>query len=190
VSSHLQHRLHTILTTAVDMLGLPLDSQHVERLALELTPAVKAILAEQANQLEETVPVTYAVADPAASADVDVSEYAGCTSRIRMDVDLDSPAALMAQQLRSTQPDVTATEVPDATTLGITVNPQSIDAWRWWLHYFGIDPATVETEGGSATATGHRRGVTVHLRGDSVPELLTDRAAARLMGVIAEPARS
>lgn len=195
MSRHLQLKLHAQLRTAVAVLDLPLTDLHIEALAVEMTAPVKAMLAEAVASTEEETPLPVAVTVPVIdtspqprideAAGVAVSEYAGCISRIGLDVDLDSPAAALADKLRSSQPDVTATEVPDATTLGLIVRPQSIDCWRWWLNRLNVPVGDVETQGDAATATGHHKGVTIQLRGDGVPGLLTDKAAARLAGVLA-----
>jgi hypothetical protein len=52
----------------------------------------------------------------------------------------------------------------------------------------GVAPDGVTVDGEAVTADGCCRGVTVHLRGEGVPDLLADRGAARLMGLIAETA--
>ncbi|MET7475118.1 hypothetical protein ABZT17_12260 [Streptomyces sp. NPDC005648] len=187
-------KLHSAIEMTAALLDLPLDTQQREALALELTGPVRALIAEALAAAGDDTPVRYAVTagEPVAdSAEFEATEYAGCLARVGLDVDLDSPAAELAARLRSTQYDVIATEVPDARTLGITVRPQSLDCWRWWMHRLGIDPATVTADGTAVTATGCCKGVTVRLRGESVPDLLTDHAAARLMGVIVEtePAR-
>lgn len=195
MSRDLQQQLLTRIDLAVTMLDLPLTRDHIERLAVELTPAVKAILAQ--DQAVE-IPVAYAVvagvaetATPEYAAcagliegQLATSEVEGCMCRIGLDVDLDSPAAVLAQRLRRSQPDVTATDVPDPTTLGLTVRPQSIECWRWWMHRLNVAVNSVQTQGDAVTATGHLKGVRINLRGDGVPALLTDKAAARLAGVI------
>ncbi|WP_405924909.1 hypothetical protein [Streptomyces sp. NBC_00035] len=197
MSRDLQQQLLTRIDLAVTVLDLPLTRDHIERLAAELTPAVKAILAQ--DQAVDVVPVAYAVVAGVAETatheyaacaslvegQVETSEVEGCLCRIGLDVDVHSPAAVLAQRLRSSQPDVTATDVPDATTLGLTVRPQSIDCWRWWMHRLNIAINSVQTHGDAVTATGHLKGVRINLRGDGVPDLLTDKAAARLAGVIA-----
>jgi hypothetical protein len=183
MSRNLQLRLHAALTTAAAMLDLPLDAHHVERLAVELAPAVKALLAEADATVAELEPVPYAV-----PAEVEVTHTDGCLTRTGLDVDLDSPAARLGLQLRASQYDVIATDVPDTTTLGLTVRPQSLDCWRWWVARMGVPADSLTTQGDAVTGTGTCEGVTVHLRGEGVPELLTDQAAARLMGFIAEPA--
>jgi len=182
----LQHQLHTRLELAAQVLGLPLTGEHLERLAVELTPAVRAILAEQAAELTDTAPVTYAVADPAVLTDVITTEYAGCTSRTGADVDEDSPAALLAAELRTRQPDVVATDVPTSTYLGLTVHPQSPHAWRWWLDKLNVAAEAVIMQDGDAYAVGIVGDVAVQVRGRDVAELLTDEGAARLMGLLAE----
>ncbi|MCX4974274.1 hypothetical protein [Streptomyces sp. NBC_00620] len=184
MSRDLQQQLLTRIDLAVTMLDLPLTRDHMERLAVELTPAVKAILAQ--DQAVDVVPVAYAVV--AGVAETATHEYAACAGLVEGQVeasDVDSPAAVLAQRLRSSQPDVTATDVLDATTLGLTVRPQSIDCWRWWMHRLNIAINSVQTHGDAVTATGHLKGVRINLRGDGVPALLTDKAAARLAGVIA-----
>jgi hypothetical protein len=57
----LQHRVHAVLTTATAMLNLPLDTQHVEGLAIEVTPAVRALIAEALDGAAQEVPVRCAV---------------------------------------------------------------------------------------------------------------------------------
>lgn len=199
MSRDLQQKLLSRIDLAAAVLDLPLTRDHIERLAVELTPAVKAILAEDQAVADE--PVAYAVV--AGVAEMATHEYAACTGliearsetettqvegclcRIGLDVDLDSPAATLAQKLRSSQPDVTATDVPNAVTLGLTVRPQSIDCWRWWMHRLNVAVDSVRTASDAVTATGNYQGVTINLRGEGVPELLADKAAARLAGVIA-----
>lgn len=195
MSRTLQHRLHTQLRTAVAVLDLPLTEQHIEGLAVEMTAPVKAMFAEALAAANEQAPLAVAVTVPVLSVgphpDVDeavgmeTSEYAGCVSRISLDVDLDSPAAVLAQRLRERQPDVTATDVPTNSYIGLTVRPQSLHAWAWWLNELGISADSVTVQGDAAYAVGEKNGVAVQLRGDGVPDLLTDRAAARLAGVLA-----
>jgi hypothetical protein len=175
MSRALQHQLHTILQTATATLDLPLDGHHLERLAVELTPAIAALLAEADATVTELEPVPY-----------EVTDLDGCTIYTGLDVDLDSPAARLALQLRMAQHDVTATDVPAPDILDLTVRPQSLDCWRWWLHRMGVPTDTLATVGNALTGTGTCEGVTVHLRGEGVPELLTDRGAARLIGLISE----
>ncbi|MFF9215572.1 hypothetical protein [Streptomyces viridosporus] len=184
----LQHQLHTRIELAVQMLDLPLTADHIERLALELTPALKALLAEQADAHAETAPVRYAVVskDVDQALGVETTQYAGCTTRIGLDVDLEAPAALLAQELRTRQPDVVATDIPTATYLGLTVRPQSLHAWRWWLDTLGIAAESVTVQGSAAYAVGEKDGVAVQICGDGVPALLADQGAARLMGLLAE----
>ncbi|MGW3410301.1 hypothetical protein [Streptomyces sp. NPDC000888] len=197
MSRDLQQQLLTRIDLAVTMLDLPLTRDHIERLAVELTPAVKAILAQ--DQAVDAIPVAYAVVNGIAETttpqyaacasvvegQVETTQLEGCLCRIGLDVDLDSPAATLAQKLRATQPDVTATDVPDATTLGLTVRPQSIDCWRWWLDRHNVAVGSVQTHGDTVTATGSYKGVTINLRGEGIRELLADKAAARLSGVMA-----
>jgi hypothetical protein len=184
------HKLHSALEMATVILDLPLTPPQREALALELTGPVRALIVEALAAAGDDSPVQYAVTVPEQAAQdngFDVSEFAGCTTRTALDVDLDSPAGTVAFKCRR-QPDVTALEIRDAHTVAVTVDPQSLDAWRWWLHQFQIAPATVVLEKTAATAIGIKDGVTVHLQGDGVPALYTDRAAASLMCLI-EPAR-
>lgn len=185
---HVPHKLHSSLKLAATMLDLPLTAQHLEALALELTGPVRALIAEALADVGETTPVRYAVTAPA--GELAVSEYAGCTAVVGLDVDLDSPAADLAARLRASQHDVTATEVRDRTTLGLTVRPQSLTCWSWWVHRLNVRVDDMRTDGDSVTATGSYRGVAINLCGEGVPELLADREAAALMGLIAEPARA
>ncbi|EGX60148.1 hypothetical protein SZN_09506 [Streptomyces zinciresistens K42] len=188
MSRPLQHRLHSRLELAAQILDLPLTRHQLERLAVELTPAVKAFLAEQADSDAETVPVRCAVIGPATDeeAGVQTTTYAQCTSRIGLDVDLDSPAARLAEQYRMRQPDVIATDVPSATYLGLTVRPQSLNAWRWWVDKLGIATDKVTVQGDAAYAVGVVGDVAVQVQAYGVPALLTDRGTARLMGLLAE----
>ncbi|WP_330339360.1 hypothetical protein [Streptomyces sp. NBC_00557] len=101
-----------------------------------------------------------------------------------LDVDFDTPAG-NARALVLRQPDVTSAVIVDALTLEVTVRATSLMEWGWWLHQLNIDPARVEITGDIATATGSKDGAVVKLRGEGVPDLLTDRAAARLAGLIA-----
>lgn len=194
MSDSLQQQLLAAITTTTATHDLPLDHRHVERLAVELTPVVKAMLATAEAAHEETTPVRYQVTAPAlptadsdGNGETETTQVEGCLCRIGLDVDHDSPAATLAHRLRTSQPDVTATEVSDERTMGLTVRPQSIDCWRWWLHRLNIAVNSVRTEDdrSAVTAKGFLKGVIIHVRGDGVPELLTDTAAARLAGVIA-----
>ncbi|WP_055535880.1 hypothetical protein [Streptomyces graminilatus] len=197
MSRHLQHRLHTQLRTATALLDLPLTEQHIERLAVEMTAPVKALLAEAVAGTEEQAPLPVTVTAPVIdtgtrpyfdeAVGVATSEYGGCVNRFSLDVDLGSPAVVLAEQLRR-QPDVTATDIPTATFIGLTVRPPSLHAWAWWLHKLNIGAESVTIEGDAAHAVGEKDGVAVQLCGDGVPALLTDRAAARLAGVLVEPA--
>ncbi|MEU9400601.1 hypothetical protein [Streptomyces sp. NPDC048242] len=187
---HVPHTLHSALEAATATLDLPLDHRQLETLALELTGPVRALITEalETATAHTTTPPSIGrplLGDVAEEAEVETSEYAGCTATVGLDVDLDSPAAQLAHRLHSSQHDVIATEVTEPTTLGLTVRPQSLACWRWWLGRLGIDLSTLTTTGSSVSGTGRYKDVTVHLRGDGVGELLTDRQAARLMGVLA-----
>lgn len=190
MSRGLQHELHSRLELAAQMLDLPLAGEDLERLAVELTPAVKAIVAEQMEAHAETVPVSYGVVrtDLDAQAGVHTTTYAGCTARIGTEVDQESPAALLAAELRGRQPDVIATDIPSATYLGLTVRPQSLHAWRWWLDKLAIHPDAVTRQDDSVFAMGVVGNVAVALCGEGVPTLMVDEPAARLMGLLAETA--
>lgn len=186
----LQHQLHTRVELAAQMLDLPLTADHVERLAVELTPAVTALLAEQDATHAETAPVRYAVVQEVdEQVGIATTRYAGCTTRVSVDVDLESPAAVLADQFRMRQPDVVATEIPTAMFLGLTVRPQSLHSWRWWLDTLHIAAEAVTVHGTAAYAVGEKDGVAVQLCGDGVPALLTNQGAARLMGLLAEAVR-
>ncbi|MER7930529.1 hypothetical protein ABTY96_46725 [Streptomyces sp. NPDC096057] len=183
---HVRHKLRCALDLATTLLDLPMTATQLESLAVELTGPVRALIAEALAAAGDDAPVDYAVARGTAG-EFEESEFAGCVQRVGLDVDLDSPAATLADRLRSTQHDVVSTEVPDSTTLGITVRPGTLACWHWWLGTLGVAPSTVAVDGTAAVGHGSCKGVTVHLRGDGVPDLLTDRAAARLMGVLVEP---
>ncbi|MFJ3794989.1 hypothetical protein ACIPSJ_01735 [Streptomyces sp. NPDC090088] len=184
------HKLHSALQMATGLLDLPLTVAQLEALALELTGPVRALVAEAVAATSDDSPVRYAIADPSVieAGEFEVTEYAGCITRIGLDVDLDSPAGTVKDKVRR-QPDVTAIEIRDAHTIAITVEPGSLDAWRWWLHQFGIDPATVQAAGTAMTATGRKDDAAVYLRGDGVAALYVDRAAAELMCLLA-PAKA
>lgn len=179
MSRDLQHRVHTILRTAVVMFDLPLDDHHVERLAVEATPAVKALIAEALDGQAQNVPVRYAVVRPTdEQAAVETTQYAGCVSRISVEVDLDSPAACLATELRRHH-DVIATDVPTGSYLGLTVRPATAEAWRWWLRTLAISEDKVTVQGTNAYAVGEKDGVAVHLCGDDTALLLPGGASAR-----------
>ncbi|WP_327403874.1 hypothetical protein OG194_29835 [Streptomyces sp. NBC_01288] len=183
-------KLHSAIEMASALLDLPLTATQREALALELTGPVRALVAKALAAVGDDGPVRYAVIDSELAlrdGEFEESTFAGCVRRVGLDVDLDSPAVVLGERLRSTQHDVVSTEVPDSTTLGITVRPQSLDCWRWWLGSLGVAPSEVTTDGNTAIGAGSCKGVTVNLRGEGVPDLLVDRAAPRLMGVIAEP---
>jgi hypothetical protein len=179
VSRDLQHALHGSLTTAVAVLDLPLTGQHLERLAVELTPAIKGLLAEDRAELADVVPVEYALTEQAGPVDRHITVYAGCTSTIHPEVEEDSPAALLALELRGNQPDVTATDVPTRTHLTLTVRPQSLHGWRWWMDKMSVAPSTTLRHGHVVTGTGHFGEIAVHLRGENIGDLLDDQAAAQ-----------
>lgn len=184
----LQHRVHAILRTASDMLDLPLDIHHVERLAVEVTPAVRALLAEALDGAAAEVPVRYAVVAqsseaPARTVDseagVETTEYAGCVSRIALDVDLDSPAAVLAAELRQQQHDVVMTDVPNPAYLGLTVRPKTLNAWRWWLRKLGIAETAVSVQGTNAYAVGQVGKVAVQLCGEDTGTHLSSEVRTR-----------
>ncbi|MFE7236134.1 hypothetical protein ACFVAF_37080 [Streptomyces sp. NPDC057596] len=181
MSRALQHQLLSILQTATATLDLPLDSGHLERLAVEVTPVISALLATTQATAEEDAPIrcTLTGAQLDEAAGVRTTEYAGRISRIGVDVDEDSPAALLAAELRGRQPDVIATDVPDAKYLGLTVRPQSLDAWRWWLDKLGIAAEVVTQTGDAAHAVGVVGDVAVEVCGVGVPELQAEKSALR-----------
>lgn len=174
MSRHLQHTLHAALTTAVATLDLPLDAGHTERLALELTPAVKAMVAALDATIADLVPAPYTLAAAADGAERILSEYDGCTLSIDPDVAEDSPAALLGLELRSTQPDVQALDVASGTHLTVTVQPRSPQAWAWWCTKFEATPARETSQDCCTTLTGRYGEITVELRGNGVPALLAE----------------
>jgi hypothetical protein len=174
VSRALQHRLHSRIETITDVRDLPLTAQHIERLAVDLTPIVKALLAEADADLADVVPVEYALTDQADPTDRTVSEYDGCTSSIHPEVEEDCPAALLALELRR-QPDVKATDVPTPAHLTLTVRPQSLYGWTWWRRRLAV--GSILRHGPVVTGTGHYGEVTVQLRGPNVGDLLDARDA-------------
>ena len=74
MSRALQHKLHSGIEMAAVVRDLPLTPQHVEDLAVDLTPMVKALLAEADAELADLVPVEYALTDQASPADRTISE--------------------------------------------------------------------------------------------------------------------
>ncbi|WP_371579418.1 hypothetical protein [Streptomyces sp. NBC_01314] len=175
MSRHLQHLLHSRLDTAAAVLDLPLTRDHLERLAVELTPAVKALLLEADDRAAEHEPVEYTLTEQAAPADRHVTEYNGCRSSIHPEVDEDAPAALLALEWRGMQPDITSTDVPTRTHLTITVRPQSLRAWDWWLNKAGVAVDSTRRHGQLITGTGYYGEITVYLRGENVGQLLDDQ---------------
>ncbi|MEU4172151.1 hypothetical protein AB0F46_35370 [Streptomyces sp. NPDC026665] len=183
MSRTLQHKLLTGLDLAVATLNLPLTREQLERLAVELTPSVAAMVAERDATIAELEPVPYTVA---ASHDSDgeriVREFAGCRLSIDPDVAEDAPAALLGLELQSRQSaDVRALDVRGATSLVVTVHPRTERSWQWWIDHFDARPCTPD-QPCCTTVIGHHGDIEVELRGDGVPDLpgLADRSAARL----------
>jgi hypothetical protein len=176
VTRSLQHKLHSGIETVTVFQDLPLTTQHIETLAVHLTPMVKALLAQADAELADLVPVEYALTEQAGPADRTVTEYDGCTSSIHPEVEEDSPAALLALELRR-QPDVTATDVPTRTHLTLTVQPQSLHGWKWWRGRLAV--GSILRHGSVVSGTGHYGEITVQLRGSNVGDLLDDQAAAQ-----------
>lgn len=177
MSRALQQQLLARLDSAAAALDLPLTREHLERLAVELTPDVAAMLGKSGATVSR-----FASAPNAVAEDLDgerhVREFAGCTLSIRSDVAEDAPAALLGLELQSQQPDVLALDVPTATSLVVTVRPRSPQAWAWWLNRF--DAVTCSPEQPCCTTTtGHYGDIAVELRGEGVPDLLATKSAAR-----------
>ncbi|MEV1063433.1 hypothetical protein [Streptomyces sp. NPDC050263] len=172
----LPHRLHTALQTATAKLDLPLETRHIEALADELGSFVRALCAEARADADDDAPIRYAVAAASASVDeqagVETTEYAGCIRRISVDVDHDSPAAVLAERLRRHH-DVVVTDVPNAVYLGLTIRPRTAAAWRWWLKELSIPAASVTVQGTHAYAAGEVDGVAVHVCGEDTGTLLS-----------------
>jgi len=178
---HLPLRLYSALQTATATLDLPLETRHLEALALELTPLLRALCAEARADAADDAPIRYAVAESVsvdAQAGVETTEYAGCIRRISVDVDHDSPAAVLAEQLRRHH-DVVVTDIPTATYLGLTIRPRTAEAWQWWLDKLGIAPESVTVQGTHAYAAGETEGVTVRLCGEDTGTLLSDSVSTR-----------
>ncbi|MBE1599008.1 hypothetical protein [Streptomyces stelliscabiei] len=161
------------MTTITALRDLPLDHHQVEVLAVDLTPFLTAMLADTDAELADILPVEYALTDQAGPADRTITEYDGCTSSIHPEVEEDSPAALLALELRR-QPDVTATDVPTRTHLTLTVQPQSLHGWRWWRRKLAV--GSILRHGTVVSGTGHYGEITVQLRGPNVGELLDNQA--------------
>lgn len=176
----LPHRLHSALQTATATLDLPLETRHLEALAVELAPWVRAVCAEALADAAETAPIDYSVIASSVdeTAGVETTEYAGCIRRISVDVDHESPAAVLAEQLRR-QPDVVVTDVPNATYLGLTIRPKTAAAWRWWLKKLSIPAEAVTVQGTHAYAAGEADGVAVHLCGEDTGTLLASDVHTR-----------
>lgn len=183
MSRALQQQLLSGLDLAASVLDLPLTRDQLERLAVELTPGVAAMVAGRDATIAELAPVPYTVTGTVDDGDGErvVREFAGCTLSIDPDVAEDAPAALLGLELQRTQSDVLALDVRGATSLVVTVRPRSPQAWTWWLTHF--DAVTCSPEQPCCTTTtGHYGDIAVELRGDGVPDLLplADRSAARL----------
>ncbi|MFF3891341.1 hypothetical protein [Streptomyces sp. NPDC001914] len=180
MSRALQQQLLSRLDIAVANLDLPLTREQLERLAVELTPAVNAMLAERDATIAELEPVPYAMTETA-DGERFVREFAGCKLSMDPDVSEDAPAALLGLDLQSTQSDVRALDVRGATSLVVTVRPRSATAWQWWLDKFEARACTPE-QPCCATVIGRFGDVEVELRGDGVPDLLAsvERGAGRL----------
>jgi hypothetical protein len=176
VSRALQHQLHSRIETVTAVRDLPLTAQHIEDLAVDLTPIVKALLAEADAELADVVPVEYALTDQAGPVDRTVTDYDGCTASLHPEVEEDCPAALLAAELRR-QPDVKATDVPTPTHLTLTVRPQSLYGWTWWRRKLAV--GSILRHGPVVTGTGHYGEVTVHLRGENAGDLLDAHAVSR-----------
>lgn len=150
MTAALQQQLLERLTSAAAFHGLPLAPHQLQALAADLTPAV--------TQLVEAGPVQD-------QADVEVSEFAGCTIRTRIDVSYDAPASLLAQELRSQQHDVVEVDVLAADQLTLRVRPGSAAAWQWWLDHLTVATGTLRSSGQSVTGSGHYGEITVRLIG-------------------------
>lgn len=177
---HVPHKMHSAVTLAVSLLSLPLTDAQCEALALELTGPVRALMAEALAVQAADVPVRCAVIGPGIDEQtgVETTQYAGCLSRIRVDVDHDSPAATLAADLRRHH-DVVITDVPAPTYLSLTVRPRTVRAWQWWREQFAIADEVMAVEGGDAHAVGEKDGVTVHLCGEGVAVLLSPDTRTR-----------
>lgn len=168
---HVPHRLHSALQTAAAVLDLPLDTRHLEALAVELAPFVRALCAETAAAATDDAPIPYTVASADETAGVETTTYAGCAARIGVDVDHDAPAALLAEKLRRHH-DVVATDVPTAAYLGLTIRPKTAAAWQWWLRELDVPTSAVTVQGVDAYAAVEVDGVAVHLCGVDTGTLL------------------
>ncbi|MFM9595702.1 hypothetical protein ACKI2C_20230 [Streptomyces brasiliscabiei] len=182
-----QHLIHGAVSTITALRDLPLTEQQVEVLAVDLTPFLTAMLADTDAELADLVPVEYALTEQVGPTDRTVTEYDGCTSSIHPEVEEDSPAALLALELRR-QPDVTATDVPTRTHLTLTVQPQSLHGWKWWRGRLAV--GSILRHGQVVSGTGHYGEITVQLRGSNVGDLLdaqaVQRSARKLQGFLAE----
>jgi hypothetical protein len=170
---HVPHKLHSAIEMATGILDLPLTPPQREALALELTGPVRALIAEALANTGDDSPVPYAVAvrDVDEEAGIETIRYGNCVSRIGLDVDLDSPAAVLAAKLRE-ENDVIATDVPTGAYLGLTVRPRTVQAWQWWLRKLAISRDAVTVQDAHTYAVGERDGVAVHLRGEDTAHLL------------------
>ncbi|MEU1276506.1 hypothetical protein [Streptomyces sp. NPDC005799] len=185
---HILLQLNSAIGLATELLDLSLDARQREALALELTGPVRALIAEALDGAAAEVPVRYAVVAQTGEAvsrtvdteaAVETTEYAGCVSRIALDVDLDSAAAVLAADLRQQQPDVLVTDVPNGSYLGLTVRPKTLHAWRWWLRKFGIAESSVSVQGTNAYAVGQVGQVAVQLCGEDTGTLLSSEVRTR-----------
>ncbi|OQQ16091.1 hypothetical protein B0675_02050 [Streptomyces sp. M41(2017)] len=179
MSRGLQQQLLARLDSAAAALDLPLTREHLERLAVELTPDVAAMLGKNGATVSRFTVATNALAEDSDGGERHVREFAGCTLSIRSDVAEDAPAALLGLELQRQQRDVLALDVPTATSLVVTVRPRSPQAWGWWLDKFEATTCSPEQPCGTTT-TGHYGDIAVELRGEGVPDLLATKSAARL----------
>lgn len=170
----LQQQLLALVETAAAVLDLPLTRNHIDRLAVELTPGVAAMFAGDDSAAAELESGSYAFTGSDDSAERHVREFAGCTLSIRADVAEDAPAALLGLELQRTQSDVLALDVPSAKALIVTVKPRSPVAWDWWLSKFEATTCSPE-QPCCATTAGRYGDIAVELRGEGVPDLLASK---------------
>ncbi|MFE9684121.1 hypothetical protein [Streptomyces sp. NPDC006285] len=173
MSEDLQQKLLAAITTTTHLHGLPLDAPHIQTLASGLVSTVRAWLAERDAVIGELLPAPYALAKDAERV---VNEFEGCRLSIHPDVAEDAPAALLGLELRHTRLDVVALDVPTATHLTVTVQPKTARAWGWWRTTFDTVADHVP-QSCCTTLTGTYGEVSIEIRGNAVPDLISQDTA-------------
>lgn len=94
------------------------------------------------------------------------------TTQPRKAVEPSARSAFLANKLIETHKDVVSAEPVDAATLDLTVQPENLGSWDWWLGRLHIPTGTTTYRGSYATAKGSFGRVQVLLTGLGVGELM------------------